>query len=179
MALFENPKTPGESSAAPRGAGQPARRWSLRRSQPSHRQRSSPTPQPTRYGTPRRSMARCRTRSGATTREAHGTPAGKRRSSRRSMSVPAGGCQTRKFIFPRLGCICSFQTVSCSESPLKRAVSRRISWLYARNSQGRSFPVRVHEIKEDIVIVDFNHPLAGKTLLFDVKILNIQASESK
>jgi FKBP-type peptidyl-prolyl cis-trans isomerase SlyD len=33
---------------------------------------------------------------------------------------------------------------------------------------------RVAEIKDDTVVLDFNHPLAGKTLHFDVKILDVQ-----
>ena len=36
---------------------------------------------------------------------------------------------------------------------------------------------RVAEIKEDTVVLDFNHPLAGKTLHFDVKILDIQQEQ--
>jgi len=51
--------------------------------------------------------------------------------------------------------------------------------LVGRNPQGQSFPVRVHEIKEKTVVMDFNHPLAGKTLSFDVKVLDIKAQETK
>jgi FKBP-type peptidyl-prolyl cis-trans isomerase SlyD len=51
--------------------------------------------------------------------------------------------------------------------------------LVARNAQGQSFPVRVHEIKEKTAVIDLNHPMAGKTLLFDVKILDIKRPESK
>lgn len=47
--------------------------------------------------------------------------------------------------------------------------------LYAQNNEGESFPVRVHEIKENTVVMDMNHPLAGKTLIFDVKILEVKA----
>jgi FKBP-type peptidyl-prolyl cis-trans isomerase 2 len=36
--------------------------------------------------------------------------------------------------------------------------------------------VRIHEIKEKTVVLDLNHPMAGKTLLFDIKILDIQPS---
>jgi FKBP-type peptidyl-prolyl cis-trans isomerase SlyD len=35
----------------------------------------------------------------------------------------------------------------------------------------------VHEIKEKTVIMDFNHPLAGKTLSFDIKITDIKAAK--
>ena len=51
--------------------------------------------------------------------------------------------------------------------------------LVARTPQGQSIPVRVHEIKEQTVIMDFNHPLAGKTLTFDVKVLDIKSSGAK
>ncbi|HWO43074.1 MAG TPA: peptidylprolyl isomerase [Candidatus Eisenbacteria bacterium] len=46
--------------------------------------------------------------------------------------------------------------------------------LMAQGPQGESTPVRVHEIKEKTVVLDLNHPLAGKTLTFDVKVLDIQ-----
>ncbi len=46
--------------------------------------------------------------------------------------------------------------------------------LEARDEEGNSIPVRIHEIKEDTVIIDFNHPLAGKNLIFDVKILKVE-----
>ena len=51
--------------------------------------------------------------------------------------------------------------------------------LFARNGQGQDFPVRVHEIKEKTVVIDMNHPMAGKTLVFDVKILDIKSAAAK
>lgn len=48
--------------------------------------------------------------------------------------------------------------------------------LVARGPEGQTVPVRVHQIKEKTVVVDMNHPMAGKTLVFDVKILDIQAA---
>jgi FKBP-type peptidyl-prolyl cis-trans isomerase 2 len=46
--------------------------------------------------------------------------------------------------------------------------------LLAQDSEGRSRPLRVHKIEGDKATLDFNHPLAGKTLIFDVKILEVQ-----
>ena len=48
--------------------------------------------------------------------------------------------------------------------------------LAAKGPHGQEIPVRVHEIKEKTVVLDLNHPMAGKTLLFDIKILDIQPS---
>ncbi len=51
--------------------------------------------------------------------------------------------------------------------------------LVAQNAQGQQFPVRIHEIKEKTVVMDMNHPLAGKTLVFDVKILDVKQPEDQ
>ncbi len=40
-------------------------------------------------------------------------------------------------------------------------------------AQGHAAPIRVSEIRGDKIILDFNHPLAGKDLNFAVKILSI------
>ena len=41
-------------------------------------------------------------------------------------------------------------------------------------------PVQVIEIKDDVAIVEGNHPLAGKTLHFNVEVIDIrQASEEE
>ena len=41
------------------------------------------------------------------------------------------------------------------------------------NGQGQQFPVVIAEVKEDAVILDANHPLAGKDLVFDVVMVEI------
>ena len=48
--------------------------------------------------------------------------------------------------------------------------------LAAKGPHGQEIPVRIHEIKEKTVVLDLNHPMAGKTLLFDIKILDIEPS---
>jgi FKBP-type peptidyl-prolyl cis-trans isomerase SlyD len=51
--------------------------------------------------------------------------------------------------------------------------------LMTKAEDGRAIPIRVHEVKEKTVVVDFNHPLAGKTLNFDVKIKDIKATQAR
>jgi len=43
-----------------------------------------------------------------------------------------------------------------------------------RDSTGRPMYPRIKEIGETEVILDYNHPLAGKVLYFDVKVLDIK-----
>jgi len=50
--------------------------------------------------------------------------------------------------------------------------------LSARSSEGEDVIIRVHEVKQKTVILDFNHPLAGKTLNFDVKVIDIEPKEA-
>jgi len=38
---------------------------------------------------------------------------------------------------------------------------------------GGVYPIRVHEVKEAKVVLDFNHPLAGQALRFEVKVLEV------
>ena len=46
--------------------------------------------------------------------------------------------------------------------------------LVTKNPDGTIAPLRVHQIKEKTVVLDMNHPMAGKTLVFDVKVVDIQ-----
>jgi FKBP-type peptidyl-prolyl cis-trans isomerase SlyD len=41
-------------------------------------------------------------------------------------------------------------------------------------AEGYPGPIRVVEVKDDVTTVDFNHPLAGKALTFDVTIARIE-----
>ena len=46
--------------------------------------------------------------------------------------------------------------------------------LYGQGEDGGTVQVVVKEIKDDSVIIDFNHPLAGKELMFTVAINNVR-----
>ncbi|MCK4739577.1 MAG: peptidylprolyl isomerase [Deltaproteobacteria bacterium] len=48
------------------------------------------------------------------------------------------------------------------------------SMLQATTPDGNTVGLRVHEIKDDTIVVDANHPFAGKTLKFNVKILDVK-----
>lgn len=41
------------------------------------------------------------------------------------------------------------------------------------NEQGQPFPVIVKEVQDDIIILDANHFLAGKELVFDIELVEI------
>ena len=45
--------------------------------------------------------------------------------------------------------------------------------LHGIESSGREIRPIVSAIKDETVLLDFNHPLAGKTLYFDLKVVNI------
>jgi FKBP-type peptidyl-prolyl cis-trans isomerase SlyD len=51
--------------------------------------------------------------------------------------------------------------------------------IQGREGDGEVVHARVAEIKENSVVLDFNHPLAGKTLCFEVKVVNVQDAPAK
>ena len=51
--------------------------------------------------------------------------------------------------------------------------------LEGTTAEGQKVFPRISAVKNDTVILDFNHPLAGKTLYFDVKVLDVAQASSK
>ena len=45
--------------------------------------------------------------------------------------------------------------------------------LQLRDEEGHPVPVTVTEIKDDVVLLDANHMLAGKELVFDIELIEI------
>lgn len=43
------------------------------------------------------------------------------------------------------------------------------------NNEGDQFPVQIVEVADEYVLLDGNHPLAGKDLIFDIEVVDIQA----
>ena len=46
--------------------------------------------------------------------------------------------------------------------------------LYATGAQGQTIPGRITEVRQDSVVISINHPFAGKTLDYEVEIVEIQ-----
>jgi FKBP-type peptidyl-prolyl cis-trans isomerase 2 len=46
--------------------------------------------------------------------------------------------------------------------------------VYATGEHGQTIPGRITEVREQSVVINVNHPLAGKTLEYDMEIIDIQ-----
>ncbi len=65
----------------------------------------------------------------------------------------------------------AFQEVDKKMVP---ADSRKVgTQLEGKTADGRKVFPRISEVKNDTVVLDFNHPLAGKTLYLDIKVLDV------
>jgi len=51
--------------------------------------------------------------------------------------------------------------------------------LMMKAPDGRAIPIKIAKVNEQTVVVDLNHPLAGKTLHFDIKVKDIKSAEAK
>lgn len=47
--------------------------------------------------------------------------------------------------------------------------------LMMNNNAGQQFPVTIVDVREDAVVLDANHSLAGKDLVFDIEMVEIDA----
>lgn len=71
----------------------------------------------------------------------------------------------------------AFQEIPREKIPVEAQKAGAV--LMTKSGDGRGMPIRIREVKDKTVVVDFNHPLAGKTLNFDIKIKDIKAAEAK
>jgi FKBP-type peptidyl-prolyl cis-trans isomerase 2 len=46
--------------------------------------------------------------------------------------------------------------------------------LVGQGPEGQPIQVRVHEVHEERIVLDFNHPLAGQDLNFDIKVKSVE-----
>ncbi|WP_339837284.1 peptidylprolyl isomerase [uncultured Maribacter sp.] len=66
-----------------------------------------------------------------------------------------------------------FQAVKKSDLPEDMKVEVDMA-LMATNADGSEKQLRVAEVKEDEIVVDANHPLAGEDLTFELELLEIK-----
>ncbi len=50
--------------------------------------------------------------------------------------------------------------------------------LVSKSPDGQEMDLRVVEVKEESIVVDGNHPLAGQDLIFDLEVLEINEAET-
>jgi FKBP-type peptidyl-prolyl cis-trans isomerase 2 len=65
-----------------------------------------------------------------------------------------------------------FQTVPLEDVP--ENARQEGTPLLARDAQGNERPLRVHEVHEETIVLDLNHPLAGETLHFEIKVVSVE-----
>jgi FKBP-type peptidyl-prolyl cis-trans isomerase 2 len=46
--------------------------------------------------------------------------------------------------------------------------------LMLNTPDGNQFPAKIVEVKDETFVLDMNHPLAGKTLIFDIEVVKIE-----
>jgi peptidylprolyl isomerase len=47
------------------------------------------------------------------------------------------------------------------------------------NGSGQNFPVVIRDVKDEVVVLDANHPLSGEDLIFDLELVEIVGPKSK
>ncbi len=67
----------------------------------------------------------------------------------------------------------AFQDIPKSSLP-KDIAPQEGQVLEVQDSSGRRFPALIWEVREKTILLNLNHPLAGKELQFDITILEIQ-----
>ncbi|MBK8278596.1 MAG: peptidylprolyl isomerase [Nitrospira sp.] len=70
----------------------------------------------------------------------------------------------------------AFQEVDRKMVPV--AAQKVGAQLEGTTNDGQKVYPRISEVKNETVVLDFNHPLAGKTLYFDVKVLDVAHASS-
>ena len=71
-------------------------------------------------------------------------------------------------------------THSFKRSEIPAEIDVQVGQTVALSSpEGQQVPARVVEADEEKVVVDLNHPLAGKTLTFDIEVVGISSSPTQ
>lgn len=66
-----------------------------------------------------------------------------------------------------------------SKAEFPENVELEVGMRFQAEVGGMPTPVEITGIEGDVVTVDFNHPMAGKTLTFDIEIMSIRSAEDE
>ncbi|MDG1542702.1 MAG: peptidylprolyl isomerase [Candidatus Thalassarchaeaceae archaeon] len=66
-----------------------------------------------------------------------------------------------------------------SKAEFPENVELEVGMRFQAEVGGMPTPVEITGIEGDVVTVDFNHPMAGKTLTFDIEIMSIRPAEDE
>jgi len=72
----------------------------------------------------------------------------------------------------------AIQKVKKDQFPEEANIEVGMTYL-ANSPDGKQMPFLVSEINDQDIIIDFNHPLAGKNLEFDVELLDVREATSE
>jgi FKBP-type peptidyl-prolyl cis-trans isomerase SlyD len=67
----------------------------------------------------------------------------------------------------------SLEEVALSELPQGVELEEGMP-LEVTDREGETYEASVYEVRDSTVVLDYNHPLAGETLKFDVKVIDIR-----
>lgn len=66
------------------------------------------------------------------------------------------------------------QKVPIAQLPPNLKDAKKGNYLHLQGPDGRVFNVKIHDVTEEELVLDMNHPLAGQTLNFKIKIVGIE-----
>ncbi len=72
----------------------------------------------------------------------------------------------------------AIQIINRSEFPEGTELETGMSFV-SESEDGQQMPFIIKEINGENVTLDFNHPLAGRTLTFDLELLNVRAASNE
>ena len=72
----------------------------------------------------------------------------------------------------------AYQTVPRSAFPPEFTFEEG-AMVQGRNPMGHSMTAKIESVSEESVVLDFNHPLAGKTLNFEIELLSIEEQQEE
>ena len=72
----------------------------------------------------------------------------------------------------------AYQTVPRSAFPPEFTFEEGAT-VQGRNPMGHSMTAKIESVSEESVVLDFNHPLAGKTLNFEIELLSIEEQQEE